>query len=300
MKTKFLTLFALVLCMGAFFLPISAYAMNDTIPPNVTAKITGNALSIEAKDADSGVEAVFIDDKRFNYRVDGALEVDARDYVGDGKTIAIYAVNFAGNKSDIVTLENPYYAEPAETPTESAVPTQSNPFTPKGQASVVDQATESDGKDFYSFTTPEGNIFYLIIDHQRNADNVYFLNAITEDDLAAIAEKSDKKGNSAIPTVEPKPIEKPTETEKPAEPETSTKENGNNGMMIFVVIGILAVGGAGYYFKILRPKQQAANTADDEPEENDGYDEEYETEEDEDETESEEENDGEDEPEDEK
>ena len=192
LKTKFISLFATLLCMGAFLLPITAHAavdeggLPDTTPPTVSAKITGNALGIEAKDTDSGVEAVFIDDKRFNYRVDGALEVDARDYVGDGKTVSVYAVDFAGNKSKVVTLENPYFVAPV----------QENPFTPSGQASVVDQATESDGKDFYSFATPEGNVFYLVIDHQRNADNVYFLNSITEDDLAAIAEKWTK---AAVP-----------------------------------------------------------------------------------------------------
>ena len=262
MKTKFTALFALMLAMSAFVFPVSAYAMTDTEPPTITASITGDTLCIETSDNDSGVEAVFIDGKRFNYRVDSVLNVDAREYVGEGETVEIYAVDFAGNKSEVITIENPYHVAPAE-PAETPSPAQSNPFTPDGQASVVDYVTESDGKVFYSFTTPEGNVFYLVIDHQRNSENVYFLNAVTENDLLALAEASGNSGSSAIPT--PAPTSQP-EPEPTPEPEPEPPESKGNGGVIFIVIAILAIGGAGYYFKVLRPKQLAASIDDDEPE----------------------------------
>lgn len=285
MKIKLITLFALVFYMSAFLMPVNAYAA-DTAPPTVKARITDNMLTIEAKDTDSGVEAVFIDEQRFNYRVDSVIEVDAREYAGDGEKISIYAVDFMGNKSEVVLLDNPYYVAPTEPPISTPEPietptdTQSNPFTPSGQATVTDVASERDGKDFYTFTTPAGNVFYLIIDHQKNTDNVYFLNAITEDDLAAIAEKSDKKqSSSAIPTTEPTPTqtEKTTETETPAETE-KTQEKSNSGMIIFIVLVLAAAGGAGYYFKILKPKQQAASDQLDDDYEDDGEEMEFEDE----------------------
>jgi hypothetical protein len=119
------------------------------------------------------------------------------------------------------------------------------PFTPNGQASVTDQVTEYDGKEFYSFTTPVGNIFYLIIDHARANNNVYFLNAVTESDLMALAERMGVPINeSAIPA----PSRPPVVTDAPTEPEPSDNEKEtpqkhgiNNGMIIFVVIGMIAI-----------------------------------------------------------
>lgn len=272
MKTKFTALFALMLAMSAFILPVSAYAMTDTEPPTITASITGHALSIETSDNDSGVEAVFIDGERFNYRVDSILNVDAREYVGEGEAVEIYSVDFAGNKSEVITLENPYYVASVE-PEQTTDVSENNPLTPDGQASVVDMATESDGKVFYSFTTPEGNIFYLIIDQQRNSDNVYFLNAVTENDLLALAEKSDNSNSDAIPTSEPVSQPEPEPTPE-TEPEQTESKSGN-GSVILIIIAALAVGGAGYYFKVLRPKQ-LAESIDDEDMEYDEDDEEME------------------------
>ena len=307
MKTKFIAVIALMLVVGAFIFPVSAFAADtpDTTPPTVTASITGNNLRIEAKD-DTGVEAVYIDGKRFNYRVDSILNVDARDCAGSGETISVYAVDFAGNKSETATVKNPLYAapvttpsatpsttpaptqpaqttQPAETPqpATTSAPAQSNPFTPSGQASVQDQATQSDGKDFYTFTTPDGNVFYLVIDHQKNGDNVYFLNAVNEDDLAALAEKSKK--SSTVTPVNPAPTQPtPTTPTTPEPTEQPAKSGGgNSGTMIFLVIALLVAGGAGYYFKILRPKQQKAGAVDDEEIEDDGEEMEFEDEPDE-------------------
>ena len=143
--------------------------------------------------------------------------------------------------------------EVTETPASEPVAAP-NPFTPAGTGSVIDNATDEDGKEFYTIMTPSENMFYLIIDKQREQENVYFLNAVTEKDLLALAEKSE-------------------ETEEPAEPATPATsvtpepapepEKGGNGMMIVVVLVLLAGGGAGYYFKVYRPKQERADNAED-------------------------------------
>lgn len=146
-------------------------------------------------------------------------------------------------------------AAPAPEPTR-----QPNPFTPAGSGTVVDNATGEDGKEFYTITTPDENVFYLVIDRQREQENVYFLNAVTEKDLLALAEKSGKADESPAPTQPVAPKPEPTSEPTPApEPEKS----GNMGMLIFVVLAVLAGGGAGYYFKIYRPKQEQAASADD-------------------------------------
>lgn len=179
-----------------------------------------------------------------------------------------------------------------ETETASAIP--DGAFTPEGTGTVLDTATGEDGdKQFYTITSEDGNVFYLIIDGKRDGNNVYFLNGVTEADLMALAEKSEDT-MSAIPaedvcTCTDKCVagevntacpvckndlkgcagkEKPAETEEPAQAEQPKKDKGSAGTIIFIIIALLAVGGVGYYVKIVRPKQQAEN---DEDFEDDGY-----------------------------
>lgn len=298
MKIKrWYVLAALVLCMGAFFMPLTAYASGeaDITPPDISAEILDGMLHIEAHDSDSGVDAVYIGGKRVNYRVDNAIDLEFEDFAApDIETVGIYAVDFAGNQSRTVEVTNPLH---------KTVPTQ-KPFTPDGQASVVDNATDGDGKEFFTFTTPEENIFYLVVDRQRESENVYFLNAVTENDLLALAEKekgSSAAGESAVPETvccsctekcEPGlvnmacPVCKNdlkacagTKTEPPAAEDSETEpeqpKKGNGGTMIFVLLAVAAVGGVGYYLKIYKPKHDLDDAedlddlwGDDEPEVN--------------------------------
>lgn len=152
---------------------------------------------------------------------------------------------------------------PEEPPAEVVAPEpEPNPFIPPGTGTVVDTATDEDGKVFYTIMTPDEHVFYLVIDRQRGTENVYFLGAVTEEDLMALAIPSENSGGSAIPggTVEPEPPAEPTPEPDP-EPAPEEEKGGNMGMVIVVVLIVLAAGGAGYYFKVLRPKQ-LANTGD--------------------------------------
>lgn len=332
MRNRILTLLALVLCMSALFLPVTAYAAtaDDTQPPSVNAWLDGETLHAEASDRHSGVEAVYVNGHRFGYLVDGAVEASPlRDYAGTDEYISVHAVDYAGNKSKVVELKNPYYTAPATQPeqiqttpapdptpqpstpaqsssgggssqpsttsrpattppassstpevtstpavtsepveTESAVPdgSGSNAFTPDGTGSVQDNATEQDGKEFFTIVTENENTFFLVIDRQRDSEGVYLLNAVTEDDLMALAESSGSStgGESAIPTPAPEPTPTPEPATPEPEPQPEPAAENNTGMIIFVVIAVLAAGGAGYYFKILKPKQQAAIDGDDE------------------------------------
>lgn len=51
-------------------------------------------------------------------------------------------------------------------------------------------------------------------------------------------------------------------------PNRRKRTTGSAGTIIFIIVALLAVGGVGYYVKIVRPKQQAE---DDEDFEDDGY-----------------------------
>lgn len=273
MKNKIiLYIMMLMLYMSVFCIP--AYAFDGGEPETLTvnaAWLDGELLRIEVTDADG---------------VDSALAIRLSDYLSgteNSEYISIQAVDFDGNASGIIEIKNPYYSPSALTPTpagdagqpsettQSAVSQEMNPFTPDGTGTVMDNATDGDGKEFLTITTEDENVFYLIIDRQKNSENVYLLNAVTEDDLMALAQKSGNHGTtdnndstSAIPTTEPAP-----QTPSPApdqEPEkTIAPSAGNNsaGATAFIVFAVLIVGGAGYYFKIYKPKKHAPDIDDD-------------------------------------
>ena len=146
-------------------------------------------------------------------------------------------------------------SEPAEeTAPETEEGTTAKPFTPEGTGTVVDNATDGDGKEFFTITTPSENVFYLIIDRQRDGQNVYFLNAVTEKDLLALAEK-DPEPEVTEPVMEPEPEPEP-------EPEKTSGFPMGNILMIAAVL--LAGGGTGYYFKVYRPKHEVPDMDDEE------------------------------------
>ena len=275
---------ALVLGMGAFFTPLSVSAAGgeDKTPPNVSAEMRDGTVHIEAWDDDSGVDAVYIGEKRVNYRVDDAIDLELSDFAGaDLETVGIYAVDFAGNQSKTVKVTNPGYQAPTPEP-------ENKPLSPDGQASVQDNATDEEGKEFYTFVTPEENTFYLVIDRQRDSENVYFLNAVTEDDLAALAEKSkeDGTGGESGMAVEVCTCTKqckdgkvdtscpvckndlkacagePEEAESTEETEPEKPKKGGGGIYVFLLLAALAAGGAGYYLKVYKPKHDLDDAED--------------------------------------
>lgn len=158
-------------------------------------------------------------------------------------------------------------------------------LTPDGQGTVMDNVTDGDSKEFFTIKTPSENIFYLIIDKQRDSENVYFLNAVTENDLMALAEKEgSNSGTSAIPDPAPVCVCKDKceagavntacpvcilslndctgTASTPTEPVEQPKEGGSAGIFVIVLLAMLAVGGAGWYIKIYKPKHDLADAED--------------------------------------
>lgn len=151
--------------------------------------------------------------------------------------------------------------EVTEVPVPEAT-SEANPFTPAGTGTVVNTATDEDGKQFYTITTPNENVFYLVIDLQRETDNVYFLNAVTEKDLLAFAEKSDDEQENEVVVSTPEPEATP-DTTPTTETDTTPQSQSNTGMLLLVLAVVVIGGGAGYYFKVYRPKHEQADHEDD-------------------------------------
>lgn len=151
--------------------------------------------------------------------------------------------------SDVWEGLDPAVTAPAPAPEPEP---EQKPFTPSGTGTVVDNATDAEGKEFFTITTAEEAVFYLVIDRQRNGENVYFLNAVTLADLAALAE-----ANGEPPAPEPVPEPEPAPEPSP-EPEPEPQAKGGAGPLLLALAVLLSGGGAGWYFKVYRPKYQQA------------------------------------------
>lgn len=164
-----------------------------------------------------------------------------------------------------------FSAETEATATIEKVIEDNRTLTPKGNADLLDDVSDSEDLQFITVTARDGNVFYFVIDHAAENENVYFLNVVDESDLEALAEKN-KKETEKIPVVEPEPAEpEPKETEEPEKkPE---KESANTGFLGIILLLVGAIGVGAYYYKVVLPKKKLEQADDLEDFEFDEYDE---------------------------
>lgn len=198
---------------------------------------------------------------------------------------------YAGGGDEYMEDTGYYEPEPAIVPGDG--------FTEEGNLLTRDLLyDEHTNKQFITVETKGGNTFYIVIDYDKPVDEegeqyyTYFLNMVDEADLMAaleaaggelpVCECADRCAAGAVNTdcpvcainmtecvgaaPEPEPVAEP----EPTEPEP--EKSGGAGMLI-PLLAVLAIGGgAGWYFKIYRPKQQkAAEPEEDYSEELDDY-----------------------------
>ena len=204
-----------------------------------------------------------------------------------GFSVPAYAYADGGEGAD--------YGDPTmteETPAPEPEPTiePGEGFSEEGNLVTRDLLyDEHTNKQFITVQTAGGNTFYIVIDYDKPVDEegeqyeTYFFSVVDEADLLAAAEAagveqavcscSEKCAAGAVNTecavcsvnmnkcagIEPEPVE----TEEPA-PEEVEPETGGNMWMLLLILAVAGLGGgAAFYFKVIRPKQQKAN----EPEE---------------------------------
>jgi len=290
LKLNLITLLTLMLCVSVFGISVFASDSDETLSVEA-AWVNGDMLHISVIDADGGNSSF-------------ALRVS--DYVSDAENmeyISIQAVDLQGNVSAMFEIRNPNYISSSvsdpplivvtpESPeaqgldempqySQSAISNDSsNPFTPDGTGTVIDNAHDGDGKEFFTVGTECGNIFYLIVDRHRATDNVYFLNAVTLDDLVALAERGgntlniDDSATSAIqvPDIPEEQTQYPAITPEVEKDASANGGGGNNNTLIFVGAAALIFGGAVYYFKIVKGKKNMyEDEEEDEIEDDYGY-----------------------------
>ena len=122
-------------------------------------------------------------------------------------------------------------------------------ITPSGDTEK-DKENPVDVRQFLTFQTKSGKTMHLIVDHSSNQDNVRLLTEVGEKDLLNMIESEDK---NTIKVEEPK-----KEEVKKEEPKTvPVKEEKKSGIGSFLIIALVIGGviGAGYYFKVVKAKE---------------------------------------------
>ena len=208
------------------------------------------------------------------------------DFVGRGGATEQSGCSPQGGRSGaefVTTRDGLAPVEPL--PTETVDPGEG--FTEDGDLVTRDLLYDKvTNKQFITVQTSGGNTFYIVIDYDNPTDEdgeqyqTYFLNMVDEADLLAAMQAAggelpecscaDKCAVGAINTdctvcavnmgecqgkaSEPAPVVEPESDPEPEQP----KATGSGGMLLLALSVVVIGGGAGWYFKIYRPKKQRA------------------------------------------
>ena len=150
------------------------------------------------------------------------------------------------------------------------------PLTPEGNLTLVDDygSTASEGKQFITVTSKDGNYFYIIIDRDDHGEQtVHFLNLVDEEDLMALVdqdtadkmkaqkeaeEAARKAAEDAIRAREEKEAQKEPETEEPVK---EKKASPAAAILSLFILGGMAAGG----FYLYRQKESSGNSRTGDP-----------------------------------
>ena len=290
----------------------------DKEQPTLIAAVNEGVLHIQAQDGVSGIRNVYVNGYTFEDVPDGDLTIRLQQFDATYAEFMIQVTDWAGNISDVYTVENPYASEENELvhflPTtaipsdaETAVGTVTEYSTPEVaisgdlmfeeireyQMGQVDEDGEPLplGKEIYTIETVSGKTFYMVIDKESDENNAYLLTQAGEADILNFLQTDEEKvlpQNAAVVsehvlTVGSKPGTAQTpvpEDTQETEEEEPVKKNSNSKNLLMVGGCVALFGGALAYLKLVKNKGGKAQRYHEEDEDEDDVIENEETEED--------------------
>lgn len=156
---------------------------------------------------------------------------------------------------------------PTETPTDdSGVKVDPKPLTPEGNMTLVDdiQGDAAKDKQFIVVQSRGGAYFYIVIDNAAEGENrVHFLNQVDEADLLSLIDEDLQSiQKQQTPEVTPAPQIEPEPSPQPEPEQKKDDANPLGGLLLFLIVAVLGCGGAFYYFKVVKPKQNVKGGTD--------------------------------------
>ena len=129
----------------------------------------------------------------------------------------------------------------------------------------------ADARQFITFKTKSGKTFHLIINYDEEGQNVMLLTEVSEDDLLNMVEAKEKPKEEVKKIEEVPPPTEATKEELVKDEPKKKEESKGAGLYIFLGLLVMAVVGAGYYFKIYKKKQEESEDDEDYNELEDDY-----------------------------
>lgn len=103
----------------------------------------------------------------------------------------------------------------------------------------------ADARQFITFTTKNGKVFHLVINHDEESENVMLLTEVSEDDLLNMVEKKE---------VPKKDVVKEEFVDEEVIP--VKQEESDMGTYIIIALAVLGALGASYYLKVVKKKEK--------------------------------------------
>ena len=277
--------------MTAMSVPALAYDGSSDTSAQTDTSTTTTATTTEIEQ----IGTVTTQGGRLNLRDGGSTDYNIIGQLACGDTVTVLSEENGWYK--VIVHEKTGYVSgqyltvsDSSTATVTGINTSSttsgSSLTPDGNLELIDDVTqESDGKQFITVQSKNDNTFYIVIDRDKDTDNVYFMNLVDEADLMALMEDGEVTVKCTCDTrceagdvdttcpvcknnmVECTGVEEEKEVETTTEPtEDDTEKTESKGssapiLLIVMIIG-LGAGGAVYYLKFRKPKTDTKGPVD--------------------------------------
>ena len=125
----------------------------DFTKPTLNAAVSDGLLSVQAHDTDSGIKAVYVNGYEFTELTNGVLNIRLQQFDAGYQYFTIYAMDNAGNMSEVYKTANPYYTDPEKEDSSEKNPAEQLPVN--AQATKPSSATAQVMK--HTKTDSDGN-----------------------------------------------------------------------------------------------------------------------------------------------